>query len=250
VNPDFYPIAPGDVYSTALDVKGAAAKGVKKLGVVYCSEAAACAGVGTLLKAAAATVPGMSVVGTQGVSSTAASYAAPCLALKDSGAQAVFLALTQTVESNFVQQCTAQGYNPTWLPGIVSPEWATTPGLDNFVTVTEAFAWFADTPVAQTYRAAMRQYAPQALTEDLSTGPQMWATGLLFAKAATLAGLGDNPTAAQIKSGLSKISAETLGGATGPLTFTGGNRTMRCGFLISAKGGKFVQPSGTAATCV
>ncbi|HZS15225.1 MAG TPA: ABC transporter substrate-binding protein [Candidatus Dormibacteraeota bacterium] len=228
--------------------KAAAKEGGTKIGIAYCVELPVCQQALPLFASVAKAV-GLTVVSQQGVSATAASYAAPCLAMKNAGADVFEPDITQAVVPLFLQACKAQGWSPIVTASTFQPYWATDPIYNHFAGSTAAFPWFEDTPAANTYRAAMTKYYPQALTTTLNLGPVLWTGGLLFQKAAENAKLGNNPTPAQLVAALDKLSNETLGGATVPLTFTNGNRNIDCAFAISADGGKFVTPLGTNPIC-
>lgn len=245
-NPLFYPTSTSGMASTYLLAKGAVERGVTKIGVAYCAEAATCSAILPLVKGST-TAAGGTLVNSQAVSISAPSYAAPCLSLKASGAEAVLPVLPVATLYSFVKQCAQQGFKPVWFPPEITPEWATDPLLTSFVGVIENFPWFADLAVAKDYRDAMTQYFPKGLTENLTLGPIVWSSGLLFQKIA--ANLGDAPTSAAAVAALNQVSNETLGGATAPLTFTDGNRLVACGFLVGSTDGKFTLPNGTTPVC-
>ncbi len=234
--------ADADIY-----MKAVVAAGKSKVGVLYCKEVAACAAALSAFQVSAKKY-GVQVIG-EAVSLSAASYAAPCLALKSSGAEVGDLLLTPNVDDAVLTQCSQQGWKPQWIKSTFEVDDATNPLLVNFLGFIENFPWFADTPVATTYRAAMTQYYPAALKNQLTVGPIMWATGLLFQEGVKLGKLGDNPTAAQLTDGLNMISNDTLGGATPPLTFTNGNRTMNCTFQITGQNGMFMTANNGNPIC-
>ncbi|HZS15226.1 MAG TPA: ABC transporter substrate-binding protein [Candidatus Dormibacteraeota bacterium] len=228
--------------------RAAAKQGGTKLGIAYCVELPVCQQALPLI-ATVAKSAGIAVVSQQGVSATAASYAAPCLAMKNAGADIFFPDITQAVIPLFLQACAAQGWHPIVSGSTFQPYWATDPIYNHFAGSTAVFPWFEDTPAANTYRQAMQQYDPAALTGVLTQSPYFWTGGLLFEQAAKDAKLGANPTSAQLVAALDKMSNQTLGGATVPLTFTNGNRNIDCAFAVSADNGKFVLPLGTSPIC-
>ena len=83
-----------------------------KFANLYCAEIAACAQAGPPLKAAAAK---LGVGYTElAISSTATSYTAQCLALKQQGVDYAQLNFTTSAAAKLVSDCQAQGYNPTF----------------------------------------------------------------------------------------------------------------------------------------
>jgi branched-chain amino acid transport system substrate-binding protein len=247
-NPDFYGTEAAGTADGVIFDKEVKSLGLTKMGVFYCKEVAACSYALTVFQDGAKKLGGLQVTG-QAVSLSSPSYAAPCLAMKSAGTQVVFTAITVNVISSLQNQCAQQGFKPIWVAGAPTLADANNPLLNGEISFAEDFPWFANTPVAQTYRAAMQQYAPAALTSDPLEGPLMWTTGLLFQEAAKKANLGDNPTSAQLISGLNSISNDTLGGAAPPLTFTNGNRSMSCGFLIQLKNGQWGMLNGGNVVC-
>jgi branched-chain amino acid transport system substrate-binding protein len=249
MNSDFYPCVPGASTETDLIVKAAVAEGKKKIGVAYCVEVAACSEAADAMKASAAKF-GATITPEQ-ISLSAPSYAAPCLAMKNAGDQVVFPLGSPTVAFSIITQCGQQGFKPAYIAASVTNQWLTDPDVRGFIGLSESFPWFENTPVAETYRAAMRKYFPTALSAsvDDGIGSNMWSTGLLFEAAAEAGHLGNNPTPKEVTAGLNKLSNNTLGGATAPLTFTHGNRDVTCAFVISQKGGHWTTPEGPKAIC-
>ena len=84
----------------------------KKFANLYCAEVAACAQANPILQGAAKAA---GIGYTQlAVSSTAPSYTAQCLQLKQEGVDYAQLNFATAAAVRFVQNCQAQGYNPTW----------------------------------------------------------------------------------------------------------------------------------------
>jgi branched-chain amino acid transport system substrate-binding protein len=223
-------------------------EGASKLGIAYCVEIAICKeSLPSFQKVAASA--GVTLVSEQGVSATSASYAAPCLAMKSAGADLFYPDITQAVIPLFLTQCKEQGWTPLVAGSTIAPYWATNPIFNHFAGSTQAFPWFENAPVANTYRQAMQTYDPAALQGTLTVGPVVWTGGLLFEAGAQAGHLGDNPTSQQLMAGLDTLQNDTLGGASVPLTFTNGNRAQDCGFAISASNGQFTTPLGTDPIC-
>jgi branched-chain amino acid transport system substrate-binding protein len=246
-NKDFYPCVPGAASETDLLVKASLAQGKKTIGVLSCVEAPACAAAAAAMKASGTKLGAKIVVQTASFSSP--SFAAPCLALKSAGADVVFPLGPPQVEFSIIDQCAQQNFKPAYIAASLSNQFLTDKNVTGFVAITEVFPYFSDTPVARTFRAAMQKYSPASLTGDAATSAVVWASGLLFEAAAKAGKLGNNATPAQVTAGLNSLSNETLGGATAPLTFTNGNRTVSCAFVISIGGGAFTTPVGTSPVC-
>lgn len=245
----FYPVSTSGLASTYLLMKGAVDKGAKKIGMLYCAETPTCAQI-VPFAATSAGNAGATLVKSQAVSATSPSFAAPCLALKSAGVDAVLAVVSSGTMHAIATQCAQQGFKPVWFPPSIKPSMATDPVFENFVGFTENFPWFADTPVAKTYREAMQQYDPASLENEVVNGPIMWATGMLFRLAAETAKLGDQASSQQLVAALNTISNNNLDGASAPLTFTDGKRAVNCGWIVSSSGGNFVLPNGPEPVCI
>ena len=102
-------VIPGLGGQVAVAVKDGHAK---KFANLYCAEIAACAQANPVLQGAAKAA---GIGYTQlAVSSTAPSYTAQCLQLKQDGVDYAQLNFTTAAAVRFIQNCQAQGYNPTW----------------------------------------------------------------------------------------------------------------------------------------
>ncbi|MBN9112440.1 MAG: ABC transporter substrate-binding protein [Pseudonocardia sp.] len=247
VDKNFYPCVPGALAETNLLVKTAVEQDKRKIGVISCVESAACTAATKAMEASAAKY-GATVL-AQNVSFSSPNFAPACLSMKAAGVQALFPLGPPPVVKAIVEQCGQQDFKPTYIANSLAPFWLNNPNVSGFIGLSENFPYFADTPVATKYREVMQKYNPEALAVNQDTNGTIWATGLLFEAAAKAGKLGDNPTPADVVNGLNSLSNETLGGASGPLTFTNGNRSNTCGFVVGMDGTKFTTPFGTDPIC-
>jgi branched-chain amino acid transport system substrate-binding protein len=253
-NPDFFPQGQTDD-SLAYALAFAAAKaGAKKMGVMYCAEQPACAQLAPLVKSAVGKV-GISYASSIAVSASASNYTAECLAMQQSGADAVWVSQASAVVQSVAASCHQQGYNPTYIEddGSVATAWATAPGLDGTVSVQPDIPFdVAGTPAAQSMRAAFSQYAPQLLNSANfgEVAVESYISGLLVEAAAKAGGLSATPTPAELLKGLYSLKAEDLGGLAPSLTFSSGKpNKVDCFFLQRIENGKFTEPYGTQTFC-
>jgi branched-chain amino acid transport system substrate-binding protein len=192
------------------------------------------------------------------VSSTAPSYAAPCLSAKATGADIIALHEATNAAVTITEACLAQGWKPIQV-SFGSPivgSWATTAAFQG-LTSSEPDAPFFDasTPAMKEFQAALTKYAPQAAKGGAEYGEediQVWAGGQLFAAAAKAGHLGNNPTPKDVIKGLYSLPKNTtLGGISPPLNFVKGKPTnVSCYYTITIKNDKFVEPNGSKTSCL
>jgi branched-chain amino acid transport system substrate-binding protein len=238
---------------------GAAKKaGGKNIALLYCAEAPTCQEGVAPLKAEA-TKENFPLVYDASISASAPSYAAQCLAAKQSGATTLFIADATTVIASVAASCAQQGYTP---PIVVdgeslAPSFATEAGISkNTIFENLNAPFFAKIPGVTAMNAAFKKYTPGLLTSSNynEVTVESWVTGLLIGAAAKAGKVGANgtPTAAQELSGLYKLKGTTLGGMAPPLTFKKGvPNPIDCwqGYTV-LKNGKFSTPGGLTADCV
>ncbi|HEY2333190.1 MAG TPA: ABC transporter substrate-binding protein, partial [Acidimicrobiales bacterium] len=254
-NPMFYPAGGSVVTNIWGQMKSAAEAGVKKVGVVLCTEVAACAQAQPLFTKNATDV-GMQMVYNALASQTQASYTAECLAAKNAGAEAVANFTNVVV---MARDCERQNYKPAWIsadqgPGITLIKQQ--PSLGNAVGSSEQWNCLDDTtPQAKDLYAALKQYHPEwgpgGKNRDLfaSSVCTTWAGGMAFKKAIENAAVASTATATNedVIKGLSMFKAETLGGIAPPLTFSDGskpNPQVTCTFLYKWSGTTFKSVPG------
>lgn len=256
-NPDFFPEG-GTLTSTLYSmIKAGASAGGTKLGLIYCLETPGCAQIVPFIKqlSSAQSIP---LVYTGGVSATAASYEAPCLAAKAAGANMVFIGDSSGVIQRIATSCSQQSYNPEQISedGTVTSAWATTPALKG-ARMVEQDAPFSDTanPAIKQMQTELNKYAP-GLVGSAAYGQTIvdsWASGLLFSAALKAANIpsGATVTSADITKGLYALKGATLGGIAPPLTFTKNPKGHQifCDFVFGVGNGKFVQPQGQRLVC-
>ena len=229
--------------------------GEKKLGVV--SQAGLPVGqvlVGALTIAAKDF--GSQVVAAGAVSATQPDFAATCISMKNSGADAAFVALSSDIVVRLVKQCAQQGYTPQQInvSNVVSNNFLDSPAMDGMISAqNNAPLGDTSTDGQKTFNDAMKKYASD-LTDTTQYGEvaiNAWSGFELFKAAAEAGDLSpDSPPSATVD-GLYKLKDETLGGLAPPLTFAKGKTTNNpCYFRQDIKDGKYVAPDGAKPTCV
>ena len=185
-SPWFFPQGGGPLAAYAGATKEAAEKaGTKKVGLIYCVEAAICGTINENFEAMAK-ASGLEVVLRKVSSITSPDYTAECQALKEAGAQAVFVALEGSGDARFARSCLSLGYAPPVATSAlsVSAEAALDPNfrkLGVFLGTGNAPYQADDTLGGRLFTAAYDKFAPGS-SLDQNTISQ-WTSGKLFEKA-------------------------------------------------------------------
>jgi branched-chain amino acid transport system substrate-binding protein len=239
-------------------IVGAAKKTkAKSMALLYCAEAATCQqGVAPLKTTAKAL--GVPLVYNASISASSPNYTAQCLAAKQSGASALFIADAVTVIQSVAADCAKQGYTPAIVVDgeSLAPAFKTATGLSkNTIFQNLNIPFFASTPAVTTMNNAFKKYQPALMKSKNfnEIAVQGWASGLLFQAAAKAGNLGVNgpPTSAQLLTGLYALKGTTLNGMAPPLTFVSGQPNPVDCWLSYAllKGGTFSSPYGLKSIC-
>jgi branched-chain amino acid transport system substrate-binding protein len=246
-NPDFFPngtSTPNQFTGNLLEVDKL---NKTNLGVMYCAQAAICAGVVTIQQEASKVVTGgkVAISGVQ-VSTTSPNYDAPCLAVKSAGADALFIGTTGPTVIRIVDQCSSLGVTPLQIGTgtIFTPQMLQDKNFNGSYWVSPS-ANFLDTsiPGIETFTQAMQQYIPGSLTspEFSMTLAWQWTAGQLFAAAVQEGNLTPSSSYADIKAALYKLKDTTLDGLTVPLTFNPGKPNNIRGYFVQQQlNGKWV----------
>ena len=253
-DPMFFPQGLTAIEGELAAVTYARKAGYKRIGSLACSEAVQCSQANALLKSLAAK-GGLDDVYQAVASSTAPDYTANCLAAQSAKVQ-IFELLIPTADEGvkIADDCARQNYHPAWvIPGeAIGPGYLTTPSFDNAFNFSATRPWYSTAPVMKDYRAAMKKYTTVNFNkvEEPLLAPDAWASGLMFQEAVKLSGATGVPTSADVLAGLAKFKDQTLGGFTGPLTFTDPtNKIADCFFVTQIKHQKFVAANNGNYLC-
>jgi branched-chain amino acid transport system substrate-binding protein len=251
-----FPTMTGIVNGLAAQVAVAAQYGhAKKFANLYCAEVAACAQANPILQGAAKAA---GIGYTQlAVSSTAPSYTAQCLQLKQEGVDYAQLNFTTAAAVRFVQNCQAQGYNPTWGSSEQSIG-AAYASLPNFTAFGPAYSFpsvAGAAPVDQ-FRSVMQKYADGSNWRE-GTASFTWDGLQTLAQAVKDENIpaATSVTTADVMAGLYSFKNVNLGGelANG-LTYTKGKpfgiTANACYFVVGMKGGQTTAPAGLTPQCL
>jgi branched-chain amino acid transport system substrate-binding protein len=247
-NPDWFPSA-----STLLPLiygTVAEAKGKKNLGVMYCAESPVCAQL----------VPLTQVIGKQlgikitpqKISGTAPNYTAPCLAMKDGGVDALYIADNGPVIQRVLASCSQQSFHPL---NVGQASTTTNTLLKDPNTHGGAYAGTNANPYDSS-NANVKAF--QDANPGLITTPNFsydafypWTGGLLFEAAVKAGKLTPSSTPAELKKALYSLHGETLGGVAPPLSFTPGKPAfIPCWFTYTNTGGTLVSANSNKPTCL
>jgi branched-chain amino acid transport system substrate-binding protein len=181
-------------------------------------------------------------------------FVAPCLALKQTGADVIGSSIGDQPIKAFMDSCATQGFKPivTGQSIDLTPTWLHDPAFDRAISTIPDFPWWDTTiPAVKTFNQVMAQYDPSALKVNPAGATNAWATMTVFAAGATAGHMGDNPTSAQLVAGLNTINNETFGGITPPLTYTNGGNLIPplCVHAAQVTNGQFKLLNGGNTIC-
>jgi branched-chain amino acid transport system substrate-binding protein len=255
VDADWYPASTQNSALLQADVLIAKAAGANHVADFACAESPTCA-AGAQGLSAFAKKRGLPFYYSI-VSSTLPNYDAPCLAAKAAGANAIVVESGANVQIQLAKSCVAEGWKPlevAYGSNVISSE-LSVPDLNGLLS-SEPDLPFSDTtnPQMKTFQAALKKYAPQAALGGEFSGESSvlaWASGELFAAAATSGKLGNHPTAKQVENAMYTLPKNfTDGGLNPPLTFVKNEPTVvSCYFTLGIKNGKFTTPDGQKFSC-
>lgn len=214
----------------------AKASGNKSMIAAFCSEVAACAASGSILKSFAPKIP-IDYKGVFTVGAGQASYTAQCLTLKSSGATSVDAAFDAQALQPFVTQCNAQGFTGTYVLSATNID----PSIDkslkgDLVGTMQAFPWWVDAPPVNAYRAVMAKFAPGVNYAWVSAS-NTWTALELFRDTMTKHGPAASAavTPAVVIKAYHQVKNETLDGLLSqPITFhaTGPQPEVKCQWIF------------------
>ncbi len=221
----------------------------KKIALIYCVEISGCT---NLARSSAFTAVGFEVVYKASVSLAAPDFTAQCLAARNAGAEALYMAFDTQSVGRLADNCASVSFKPVYgHPGqIAADTHLKNPNLDGDTIGFPTAPWF-DTriPGIVAFRAAMAKFAPN-VTPDGSTMTG-WAAGKLLEHAGrNLA----TPTSQSLLDGLWSINGDDLDGITGPLTYPkdakrNGDTMQLCYWVVQVKAGKWSAPGAGDRQC-
>jgi branched-chain amino acid transport system substrate-binding protein len=235
------------------------AAGHRKLGLLYCVEVPACGSVDQkLFHDGGAKAAGADPVYDSPISITQPDFTAQCLNARKAGVDLLGLAMDGAAMTRLARSCAAIGYRPLLGTGAVTFSLRNTedPNLRAFgmVVGSPVAPWMAlDTPAARAFHETLARYAPD-LHPD---GEAMlgWTSGKLLEAAVDRLSTTERTadlTTALILTGLGRIHEETLGGLTGPLSFTPGEQhavSNGCNYFERLGPDGWTSPTGSRPVC-
>jgi branched-chain amino acid transport system substrate-binding protein len=256
-SPWFFPQGGGPLAAYAGAMREATeAAGSKKIGLIYCVEAAICGQINANFEAMAR-ASGLEVVLRKVSSITSPDYTAECQALKAAGAAAVFVALEGSGNARFARSCVSLGYLPAVATSAlaVTAEAVLDPNirkLGAFLGAGNAPFLATDTPGTRAFKAAYDRFAPGSSVDQNSI--TQFTAGRLFeaaiARVAERARTGPI-TRELLLEGLWQIKNETLDGLAPPVTFTrnGLPAANDCYAALTIASSGYVAPKGSRFAC-
>ena len=200
---------------------------VTKIGLLYCVEASVCGVVNQNFSKIVAPSH-MTIVGTQAISLTQATFTSECQSMKSGGAQLVFTYMDSASLARFASSCDSLAYHPVLASSAIAlapSVFANSSIQHDTMFYGNAFVPFTATGTSglQAMDGAFQTYTGQAVQDENSVAG--WTSGLLFGAAINALGTAarnETITPALVKQGLWMLHAETLGGTVPPITFSKG----------------------------
>jgi branched-chain amino acid transport system substrate-binding protein len=227
-------------------------KGIKKLGLMYCSDGIQVCEDARQLVPEESKKYGFDFVYNGSGSLAQPDFTANCLAAQNAGAQMILMMMDRNSAQRVARGCSNVGYKPVILLSqtVETDALATDPNLQGSVGVSLVAPWFDTTnPAVAKFRKAMATYAPGV---DMSGTPILgWAAAKLLERSlSTITGTVINP--ASILAGLWSIKGDTLGGLTPALTYVKERPTGRyvCFWPLIISGKKFVNAGDGKSRCI
>jgi branched-chain amino acid transport system substrate-binding protein len=251
-----FPIGVGAVTQLAGEFAYMKQAGLKKFAMLYCAEAPICASLGPLSKGIAGVVGGPSVAYTAEVAATAPTYTSQCLAMKNSGADAVEVASVPSVPPRVLTACSQLGVTPTQVTAseTSNASWLSTPALANTVLISPV-ANYLDTslPATAQFQSVVSQYIPGILKNPQFGQHSLlgWAAAQLFGAAAKAGHIGPTSTTQDVRNALYSLKNENLGGIVPTLNYTPDKPTLiTCYFSYKISGGTYKSLNNNQTTCL
>ena len=256
VSPDNFSPATSEFYFDFELVESALKLNEKKMGFMYCAEQPVCAQEVAPLKTTAKAL-GVDVVFTTSVLASAPNYTAQCLAAKQAGVNAMYLADAPAPVLAIAADCIQQGYKPAQISddGAFSQSFAKAPGFEGMIATEDNIPFFVtSTPASKTMHDAWQQYEPQILKSPNldEVAVIAWSAGMLIAEGAKAGGVGAaSPlSGSALISGMYTLHRTNVGGLTPTLTFVRNQpHESQCWFWVRVQNGKFTTPYGLTPSC-
>lgn len=249
----FAPFPTGDTYWHSFINPLAQAvipQGKTKFGSMACVEAVTCEqGAKVWHDQGVAKKAGFEPVYRASISLAQPDFTAECLAARRAGAQVIAITADDSTVSRIAASCGRQDYRPvfSWVVSATKIRQVNEENLDNGVVVLNYFPWLkSDTPATVEFQTAMKKFFKGAIEPPHAGG---WVSAKVFEKAAERTGHPEE--AAGILDGLYGFKGETVGGLTGPLTFTRGQNSPRqqCWAGLVIKDKKWTLLGNGSITC-
>lgn len=249
-DPNFYASGQtndNSIYSSFVTAQTA---GSKNIGILNCAEGCT---VSQGLEESTAKAMKLPVAYIGSFAATAPNYTAECLAAKQAGAGALFLAGSIAVIARVASDCSSQGYNPIYVTegtGFTNQVLTATGLKDHLWSEFPDLPFFAKSASITTMNAAITKAFPKLLGDNLvwsEFAMEAWTGGLLIQEAAKAGGITASaaPAAADFTAGLTKVAKNDLGGLAPSLTFTAGKpNPVDCWYTAKVVGGVATQVGG------
>lgn len=245
----YFPIAPSlSVYAYGTVQAAKRFVGGKRLGILYCQEAAGCGEVARKM-ADAAPANGYEVVYQAAVSIAQPDFTAQCLAARNAGVEVMASALDNNSQIRLASQCARQGFTPKYAPVNYDDRMGQYPEYAGSVFPIICFPFAHHGPETAEFHDTLTRYPTMRDTPQSVTSVCAWSGAKLFEKA--ISGISGEITNESILASLWTLKNETLGGLTPAFTFSKEKpvTVQPCIYSMVVRDKQFVAPIGMSPIC-
>jgi branched-chain amino acid transport system substrate-binding protein len=254
--PFHFPQGPVGATLAEAEVRDAAAfgkkLGKKKFGTIACTEADICRALDKVWNEKAAQY-GLEPVYRGRTSLVQPDFTAECLAAQRQGVELLEVGLDSNSVGRLANSCARQGFHPIfgYPAGIARDPQQGDPNLEGARSTLPTFSWIQnDSPASREYQDAMQRFG-KGLGPPTAGHSGGWTAAKVFEQGVRNGGTAGPVTVASVLAGLYMFKNETLGGLTGPLTFTAGQTAPRtlCTSQVAIKDHKWLLIDGGKFVC-
>lgn len=242
--------------SLFIPIKAAVTDGYRRLGLLYCVEASACAHVNSMISGPVKDEAGAELVYKATISLAQTDYTAQCQAAKDAGVEQLFLGMEGASIQRLARSCNGIGYHPRLVTITMAAGFdPSDPNIQRFDLVFGSavfpFMLRSGTPGIDRWSEALSQFG----LEPHSAAAQVWASGEMFRRSIELLGpdaRSQEITPELVIQGLSMVRDETLDGLIQPINYfegQDGTEVVGCGYLSVYSDGEWTAPQTLEPVC-
>ncbi len=250
----FFPSGANQSTGQFLTSLAAVEAGHKKMAEAYCTETPQCKEI-TKAQESFMKELGGELVKSVATTGTEPNFIAQCVAIKESGAEALTMVSGAAVTTKVAEDCEQQGVEVflTVFGATLGSEVLPLPIADGMSHQQQNGPASDATPGGKKMIEAIETYQPENLKSPAfgSSDSLAWTGFELFQKAAEESAFGPTSTRGDLEKALYTFKGETLEGMAPPLTFEKGKpKSVPCGFVETIENEEFVADNEAKPLCM